>query len=283
MYELSDLKWVKNVKRQKGEAWAYSEYQVGDFFNLNWSASMKGNVSKAAINDLILIFQTLKSPKGTFLTHIVTPITNDVVTDPNNARHPFTRKVCVIGKADPINSIPKPSNLDFYRPNRGAVCKIETIKDFETKLDIPLGSLQAQIMNSFKLIDLELSSMVLSLDDQNLIDEEYEEGKKNEVLRRHKYYERNPEVVKKAKRRAKKEGRLSCEVCRFNFEQTYDQLGEGYIECHHKIPIATGGIRKTKVEDLGIVCANCHRMLHRKFKGKYLTMDQLKERYFPNT
>lgn len=283
MYDLSDLKWVKNVKRQKGDAWAYSEYQVGDFFNLNWSAKMRTNVTKAAINDLILIFQTLKSPKGTFLTHIVTPITNEVVSDPNNNRHPFTRKVCVIGKADPIESIPKPSNLDFYRPNRGAVCELKTIKDFKTKLDIPLARLQQQILELFKQVDASLDDMVLTQIDKNFDQNEFEEGRKIEILRRHKFYERDPKAIKSAKLKAKNEGRLFCEVCGFNFETTYHLLGEGYIECHHKMPIATGGIRKTKVGDLGIVCSNCHRMLHRKFKGKYLTIGQLKEMYFNNS
>lgn len=283
MYDAGSLKWVKNVKRQEGNAWAYANYNVSDFFDLNWSASMRGNVSKAAINDLILIFQTLKSPKGTFLTHIVTPITDTVNTDKKNTKHPYTRTVCVIGKADPIDSIPKPSDLDFRQPNRGAVCRIETIKDFKTKYDIPLLRLQNYLVGLFSQFDTGLDEMVMTQKDETLYDEEFEEGRKIEILRRHKFYERNPKAVKTAKEKAKKEGRLFCEVCDFNFETTYHPLGKGYIECHHKTPIATGGVRKTKVSELGIVCSNCHRMLHRKFKGKYLSIDELKERYFPNT
>ena len=42
-------------------------------------------------------------------------------------------------------------------------------------------------------------------------------------------------------------------------------LGKGYIEAHHTRPVAklvTG--ERTKVSDLALVCANCHRMLHRQ-------------------
>lgn len=36
------------------------------------------------------------------------------------------------------------------------------------------------------------------------------------------------------------------------------------FECHHRVPLATViGARKTKPEDLAVVCPNCHRALHR--------------------
>ena len=43
-------------------------------------------------------------------------------------------------------------------------------------------------------------------------------------------------------------------------------------------PIAKGGVRETKLDDLMLVCANCHRVLHRKFDGQYLSPQELKER-----
>lgn len=59
-------------------------------------------------------------------------------------------------------------------------------------------------------------------------------------------------------------GKLECEVCRFDFVKTYGQLGYGFAECHHTVPVSelTEG-HKTKLSDLAIVCANCHRMLHK--------------------
>jgi hypothetical protein len=67
---------------------------------------------------------------------------------------------------------------------------------------------------------------------------------------------------------------LLCEVCRFDFHQFYGSRGEGYAECHHRVPLGTGDLpRKTRIADLAIVCANCHRMLHQQ---PSLTVEELR-------
>lgn len=61
-----------------------------------------------------------------------------------------------------------------------------------------------------------------------------------------------------------KAGRLACEGCSFDFFAFYGELGQGFAECHHTIPLSEAVLqRKTRLTDLAIVCANCHRMLHR--------------------
>lgn len=95
------------------------------------------------------------------------------------------------------------------------------------------------------------------------------------LLRQHKIRERNRSLVAKKKASVMaKEGCLKCEVCGFDFQQTYGQLGEGFIECHHKVPISQFPGQKTRLKDLALVCANCLRMLHRG--GESLTAVQLK-------
>ncbi len=54
-----------------------------------------------------------------------------------------------------------------------------------------------------------------------------------------------------------------CEVCRFSFQETYPNLGHEYIVAHHLKPIAVGRSRTT-LDDIALVCANCHAMLHTK-------------------
>lgn len=58
----------------------------------------------------------------------------------------------------------------------------------------------------------------------------------------------------------------NCAVCGFNFETTYGSTGEGFIEVHHLKQIADRGEEHLvdPVKDLRPVCANCHRMLHKK-------------------
>lgn len=65
-----------------------------------------------------------------------------------------------------------------------------------------------------------------------------------------------------------------CEVCGMAFVERYGERGQDYIQVHHQDPVAMREKpSKTKLEDLNIVCANCHAMLHR---GGLLTVRQLR-------
>jgi 5-methylcytosine-specific restriction enzyme A len=67
-------------------------------------------------------------------------------------------------------------------------------------------------------------------------------------------------------RQALREGKLLCEVpgCGFDFEARYGSLGTGFAHVHHILPVAAmDGPTPVQLEDLSIVCANCHAMIHR--------------------
>ena len=65
-------------------------------------------------------------------------------------------------------------------------------------------------------------------------------------------------------------------ACGFNFEKVYGEYGKGYIHVHHVKPVATSGVRAVNPrEDLVVLCANCHAMVHRK-KNKVLSLEELK-------
>lgn len=75
-------------------------------------------------------------------------------------------------------------------------------------------------------------------------------------------------------RRARSEGRrLDCEVCGINFEEVYGPRGKGYIEVHHILPLHVSGSVATSLDDLALLCGNCHRMVHR---APWTTPDRLK-------
>lgn len=60
-----------------------------------------------------------------------------------------------------------------------------------------------------------------------------------------------------------------CEVCGFNFAKWYGEFAKYCLEVHHLKPIAGAGAhgRTTTLEDVVVVCPNCHRALHRWSKG----------------
>lgn len=82
--------------------------------------------------------------------------------------------------------------------------------------------------------------------------------------RQHRVRERNPALRRLKIQTALREiGHLACEACGFDFASQYGVLGEGFIECHHRVQLATGDERDTTLADLALLCANCHRMIHR--------------------
>lgn len=105
------------------------------------------------------------------------------------------------------------------------------------------------------------------------LDGEFPEGKI--IERAHKARERNSQVVLLAKENFKKKnGRLYCQVCGFDFEEVYGDLGKDFIEGHHTIAVSNMvADHKTKVEDIAMLCANCHRMVHKK--RPWLSMNDL--------
>lgn len=63
----------------------------------------------------------------------------------------------------------------------------------------------------------------------------------------------------------KKSSDYRCEVCRFKFMDKYGLIGKEHIIAHHINPIAKrSGPSITTLNDISLVCANCHAMLHTK-------------------
>jgi 5-methylcytosine-specific restriction enzyme A len=79
----------------------------------------------------------------------------------------------------------------------------------------------------------------------------------------HRKVERNPTAAKQAK----KFHGLRCQACDLDFEERYGKIGKDFIEAHHLKPIASleEGVAVTYdvAADFAVLCANCHRMIHR--------------------
>ncbi|MEP3116172.1 DUF3578 domain-containing protein [Nisaea sp.] len=59
-----------------------------------------------------------------------------------------------------------------------------------------------------------------------------------------------------------------CQVCDFDFGKAYGEVGRGFIEAHHLIPLASlpegKPIPMDPAEDFAVLCSNCHRIAHRR-------------------
>lgn len=96
-------------------------------------------------------------------------------------------------------------------------------------------------------------------------------------LSNHKRLEksRNPALVRDAKAAfLRSNGSLWCEVCGFDFGAHYGERGNGYIHAHHIRPVAEiEPDTVLTIDDLAMVCANCHAMLHR---APWISVGQLR-------
>lgn len=111
---------------------------------------------------------------------------------------------------------------------------------------------------------------------QGAYEPDIEEAEEGRVLTRlHRVRERSRKLVDAAKAGAlKKFGRLACEACGFDFSQVYGSVGSGLIEVHHTKPVHTlvEGER-TRLQDLALLCANCHRVVHSS--RRWLTVEEV--------
>ncbi|KRF42531.1 hypothetical protein ASH01_17055 [Terrabacter sp. Soil811] len=97
------------------------------------------------------------------------------------------------------------------------------------------------------------------------------------VVAKHLRRERNPRLRRAKIKAVKGAGkRVACEVCGFDFEAAYGALGRDYIEAHHILPLHASGPTQTRLADLALLCANCHRMIHRS--SPWLTPVELRDR-----
>jgi predicted HNH restriction endonuclease len=97
------------------------------------------------------------------------------------------------------------------------------------------------------------------------------------VERISKHRERDRKLIRlKIDQQLERNGNLNCEICGFSFETGYGQAGKDFCEVHHirVLSESNEGEPTTTLDDLAILCSNCHRIIHRK-KPAY-TIDEIK-------
>jgi 5-methylcytosine-specific restriction protein A len=187
--------------------------------------------------------------------------------------------------SDILNKLPIVSNkveFEKFRNENGVYMKLMNFKAFDTSYNgkgLEGGSkLDEEVFNEFfnqRELLAELAKGIKSLTNNETIsseiremdeDEESNDRKEGKVLYKyHRYRERNSKVIENKKKQFIKEnGSLYCENCGFNYSKVYGNIGDGFIEAHHIVPLhKLDGETKTTEKDLILLCANCHRMIHK--------------------
>nr|WP_253943255.1 HNH endonuclease [Nocardioides sp. zg-1308] len=113
--------------------------------------------------------------------------------------------------------------------------------------------------------------------DADSLSDDFEAQEGGQWLAQHYRRERNRTIRKRKIAAVQAAGLLiACEVCEFDFGRAYGDLGDGYIEVHHVLPLHASGPTTTRLSDLALLCSNCHRMIHRA--RPWLTPEELRDR-----
>lgn len=272
------IKWIKNVTSPDLDS-AYLKDIRNDTFLLHFPKKHKGNVLKSSIGEIIVLYQKIRN-KNVF-THFVTPIDKNLIVDNKGSRYPFGRWVRILAKTDNAKAISIEdtvwSQLDFRGISQGNACEIKHINNIDN-IDSYLIELW-QLFKPFFLKDYSQNTeIVQDAMNQALLDDK---GVKEGALKLITHFTRerkSSQLVRQKKEQAKAQGKYDCALCNFSFVKFYKI---DYIECHHIIPIFQVPEDKTvetKLIHLMLVCANCHKMLHKKINGRFLSVEELKKR-----
>lgn len=167
--------------------------------------------------------------------------------------------------------------------NKSKNSKTKTYQDIKNAIEVILNN-KEQLLSSVNLKKLKRSSRAfISLIDifdeyikfEELYEKDFYEGDK--IFSYHFYRERNKKISSLKKNLfISKHGSLFCEACKFNFHNCYGERGKDFAEVHHNIPISSDLFHgTTSLEDLTVLCSNCHRIVHRH--NPWISLEELKQ------
>jgi len=96
------------------------------------------------------------------------------------------------------------------------------------------------------------------------------------VTETHLLRERSPMLRNHLLADRRKKFAFRCEICGREPTVANKTLAEAFFEAHHVFPLSIGGERKTKISDMALLCACCHRMVHCAIsqKRKWLSVEE---------
>jgi 5-methylcytosine-specific restriction protein A len=95
------------------------------------------------------------------------------------------------------------------------------------------------------------------------IREDYEFTEGRVITELHSRRERDPRLRDRLLASRRSSAKLFCEMCGTPPLSANPLVQEAQFEAHHVIPLSNTGARTTRVSELALLCANCHRLLHR--------------------
>ena len=216
--------------------------------------------TRLSTTDLIRLLQELVKPTGEDL---------EILAGRNDSK--FSQKVRnlvsheTLLKRDFVKHVASKGTTEFESTERGRKFVNNHIDQIETLLSFDLDESAPSYADIFNERPVQV------IDDRVISEGEL---KKRTV----EYRTRSTELRNAAYEHYKKNGRILCDACEFEFAMAYPDFGDGYIQIHHLKPVSflTGERLNLDqaIQNVCPLCANCHQMVH--IDSPPIPIDQLK-------
>lgn len=235
------------------------EIQKKGFTECVWSCGSKQPVN----GDLFFIVMVGTKNNGIFGSGIIDSLEKDVISDVNQSK---TNKIH--GKINVLLNPQKENILNVKLLN-----EVFSKEKYSKIIWEPQKS-GIRINDSIheQLKDLWIDFLKTKNKKYKFIKKEYLEG--NEQQKLYTYKERNSA----ARDECINHYGYKCQICEKSMYDLYGDFGKELIHVHHInfISNTSGRYKIDPINDLVTVCPNCHSILHKKYNGKFITVEELR-------
>ena len=184
-----------------------------------------------------------------------------------SGNHPKVQELSRLLRAFPHHS--QAARQESFRNPDGVAFKLQNLRQLATGKGLGnVSKMDGLVWNEFgkdsgetkRLADLIRSGIEVSENEIEVVDEEeiFSEGRV--VTETHKRRERNPNIRKNLIAKLIETDSVKCGICGL---KPTNPISEAVFEAHHIIPLSEARKEQTKLKDMALLCANCHRMVHK--------------------
>lgn len=216
--------------------------------------------------------------------------------DLRHGRAPSPNQPEIIALSTLLNRMPwhsPDSRTGTFRNPDGVSLKLLNLRSFERGKGLSYSKLDAEVFTELASHPEKVSSLAETIRKAIDLDEierdsisavtpieelEFAEGRLLTSI--HIRRERSPKIRQMLIVHRKKRGQLACDLCTWTFGSARQSFREAAFEVHHLQPLARlVEERKTKLEDVALLCANCHRLIHRaiSIEKRWLTISEARQ------
>jgi len=184
----------------------------------------------------------------------------DYEVDPDDVEG-LTKTIILVGPS----GVTKVSKIRWYRvkKRRDPRFRISNVKEFAAAGDLIAIGVEDGWVTARNLSHFVDGEATDDGRDSEIVPTSGKEGRW--VERVHRERERVHGIVNKKKKQAKRAfGALSCEACGTTPSDAFGDSADAAIEAHHLVPLSElpDAGTETTVDDLALLCATCHRLVH---------------------